>query len=118
MTTEIQSVIQAYFQGYLSADSEQIARAFHPQARLYATEDTKLEKTELAEWLDSLRQRRAKGDIRQGKLEIASMDVAGTAAAVKTILTFPTFEFTDYLSLLQIEGQWRIIGKIYAVRST
>jgi hypothetical protein len=38
-----------------------------------------------------------------------------SAAFAKVMLTFPKYKFTDYLSLLQIEGHWRILGKIYNV---
>ncbi len=80
-----------------------------------ATDEGKLEKTDVPDWLKSLRTRREKGDIRDASTEIAGVDVAGDAAVVKTVLRFPKFQFTDYLSLLKLDGTWIIVNKIYAV---
>ena len=47
--------------------------------------------------------------------EIAGIDSTGDAAIVKTVLRFPKFQFTDYLSLLKLDGAWIIVNKIYTV---
>ena len=51
--------------------------------------------------------------MRQAVTEIAGVDRTGDTAVVKTVLKFPEFQFTDYLSLLKIEGEWIIVNKIY-----
>ncbi len=112
----IKSVLRDYFQGYLTADSRLVAKAFHPDARLFCIEEGKLEKTELSEWLTNLNDRQIRGDVRSADIQVISVDQTDTAATAKVVLTFPKFRFTDYLSLLQIEGHWRIIGKIYALQ--
>ena len=112
----IKKVIQEYFDGYTGAESEQVARAFHPETRLYSVDAERggaLDRTELEAWLENLRSRKSKGDLRTAGLEIPLVDVSGTAAIAKVVLTFPKLRFTDYLSLLEIENEWRIIGKIY-----
>jgi hypothetical protein len=112
---EISAVIQNYFQGYLRAEADQVGRAFHQDARLLAVDGGKLDRTEVPDWLKSLRTRREKGDVREAVTEIAGIDRTGDAAVVKTVLQFPKFQFTDYLSLLKIDGAWSIVSKIYTV---
>jgi hypothetical protein len=112
---KIKTVIGNYFQGYLKAEPETLSKAFHAASRLYCTDRGNLEKTEIAEWLTSLEERRKKGDIRSAKVEISGIDVSGDAAVARTKLVLEKVQFTDYLSLLQIEGQWKIINKIYTV---
>lgn len=112
----IQNVIQDYFQGYQQADTSLIQNAFHPKTKLLSIIDGKMEVTEMEDWLKSLEARRARGDIRIGKLKIESIDVTDQAASVKLKIRFQTFEFTDYLSLLRIDGMWVIVGKIYHYR--
>jgi hypothetical protein len=112
----IEDVLKQYFQGYLGAESHQVSLAFHPETRLFSVDDGKLDKTEMAGWLKNLDDRKAKGDIRNADTEILSIDITENAAMAKVRLTFPKYQFTDYLSLLQIEGSWRIVGKIYTVR--
>jgi hypothetical protein len=115
---KIQSVVREYFEGYTGAESARISRAFHPEVKLYSVDSQNagaLDRTELKDWLKNLDDRKQKGDIRKAELEIPMIDISGTAAIAKVVLTFPKFRFTDYLSLLEIEGSWRIIGKVYSL---
>lgn len=113
---KIKSVLQDYFPGYLTAESHLVARAFHPETRLLSVEDGMLEKAEMTEWLKNLADRKDRGDVRQADAEISIVDITGPAAVAKVTLTFPNYKFTDYLSLLQVQGRWQIVGKIYAVQ--
>jgi len=113
--TEIEAVIQEYFRGYLTAERQLVARAFHPETRLLSVEDGKLAKTEMIEWLENLESRKGKGDVRQADTEISTVDITDSAAVAKVTLTFQKYKFTDYLSLLRVQGLWRIVGKIYSV---
>ena len=112
---EIETVVKDYFHGYLRAEADQVGRAFHPDARLLAVEDGKLERTDVPDWLENIRSRREKGDLREAETRIAGVDLTGDAAVVKAVLRFPKFQFTDYLSLLKLNGAWRIVNKIYTV---
>ncbi|MFI5361080.1 MAG: nuclear transport factor 2 family protein [Elusimicrobiota bacterium] len=111
---EIETVVKEYFHGYLGADADEVGHAFHQDARLLAAEEGKLDRTDIPDWLISLRARRERGDIREASTQIAGIDRAGDAAVVKAVLRFPKFQFTDYLSLLKLDGRWRIVNKIYA----
>jgi hypothetical protein len=112
---EIETVVKEYFHGYLRAEADQVGRAFHEDARLLSAEDGKLDRTDVLDWLKSIRTRREKGDLREAVTEIAGADMTGDAAVVKAVLRFPKFQFTDYLSLLKLGGEWRIVNKIYTV---
>lgn len=112
----IERTVQLYFDSYLNADADGLAKAFHPESRLYSVDDGKLEKTELSAWLENLRARKEKGDIRKAEVKIGGVDVSGNAAVVKTTLKFSEFQFIDYLSLLKTKTGWIVINKIYTVR--
>ena len=112
----IDQVIQDYFQGYQQADTVLIKKSFHHQTRLLSVDNGKMDVTEMQDWLTSLEDRRERGDIRKGKLEIVSVDITQETASVKLNITFEKFSFTDYLSLLRVEGKWIIVGKIYHYR--
>lgn len=113
---EIEQTIRSYFQGYLSAEPETLLKAFHQNAKLQSTEKGALEETQMQEWLQNIRERKEKGDIRKADVQILGIDVSGDAAVVKTKLIFPKFSFTDYLSLLQVSGGWIIVNKIYTTQ--
>ena len=57
-----------------------------------------------------------RGDTRVGELKIESIDLTEDVGSVKLKIGFQAFEFTDYLSLLRIDGKWVIVGKIYHYR--
>lgn len=109
----IEEVIQNYFQGYQHADTALIQKAFHSDTKLLSVDEGKLDVTEMKDWLKNLEDRKLSGDIRIGELKILALDVTDFAASAKIQITFPNRVFTDYLSLLKIDGRWQIVGKIY-----
>jgi hypothetical protein len=44
------------------------------------------------------------------------VEITGNAAIVKATVEFPRVVHTDYLSLLRLSGEWKIVHKIYATR--
>ena len=58
-------------------------------------------------------QARKKKEISQ----IASVDVTGTVASVKVEEDYPGSHYTDYVSLLKLDGEWRIVNKVFYARS-
>lgn len=113
---KIENVLQEYIRGYLMAEKHLLEKAFHPETRLFSIDDGKLEKTEMSDWLKNIEDRNKKGDVRSAGQEIISIEITNDAAVAKVAITFQKHKFTDYLSLLQIQGQWRIIGKIYTAQ--
>ena len=47
------------------------------------------------------------------KRAIESVDVAGTAASARIVLDYPTVRFVDYMTLLKIDGEWKIVSKVF-----
>jgi protease I len=45
------------------------------------------------------------------------VDVSGTAATAKLRLDYEDVIITDYMSLLKVDGQWVIVGKIFDRRA-
>jgi hypothetical protein len=113
-TDQVERAIHRYLDSYLNAEADDLARVFHPDSHLFTVGDGGLEKTPLSDWLVSLRQRKARNERRQAEVSVSGVDITGQAAVAKAVLKFREFQFIDYLSLLKIEGEWRIINKIYA----
>jgi hypothetical protein len=115
---DIKNTVRTYVESYLQADAAGLGRAFHADTRLLSIDQGKLEATEMRDWLTNVDERKKKGDIRVGTPEILSIDHTGDAAVAKLSLKLATVQFTDYLSLLRIDGAWKIVGKIYTVQKT
>jgi hypothetical protein len=52
-------------------------------------------------------------DEAQRKRRIVSVDVTGNAASAKVELDYPSAKLTDYMSLLKVGNEWRIVNKIF-----
>ena len=58
-------------------------------------------------------------DEAQRKRSIEMIDITGNAAVAKIKLDYPKTTLTDYFSLLKVEGEWKVVNKIFhAERST
>lgn len=107
----IEETIHLYFRGDIERDVEALERAFHPSAELLtAGDDGTLDVLTQDAWHRDVR---ATPDRERPEPEILSVDVHGDAAIAKTRLRFSDGQFTDYLSLLELEDGWRIVNKIY-----
>ncbi len=107
----VEKTIRQYFRGDVERDVASLERAFHPRAELLtAGADGELEVLTQASWHTDVR---ATPDRERPEPEIVSVDIHGKAAMAKTRLTFAAGRFTDYLSLLKLDGGWVIVNKIY-----
>lgn len=104
--------VERYLAGHATGDGAHFRAAFAPQSSLYwISADTLLTRTS-AQYIAGARGT-PPADEAQRKRWIESIDVAGNAGVAKVILDYPTTRFVDYLSLLKIDGEWKIINKTF-----
>lgn len=112
----IEQTIQTYFDGLYEGDADKLASVFHASSALTFEQGGQLTVLPLAQWLQSVRERptpRAKGLARDDA--ILQIDQSGpTTAFVKVKCQIPPRYFTDYLSLLKIDGRWAVAQKVFA----
>lgn len=112
---EITNLVNQYVEGYLNANASIIEKVFHADTVLNSVHEDRLSQTSMSDWLDNLKSRHEKQDFRNATKEIQQIDVTEKTAFVKLAMTFSEYKFTDYLSLLNVENNWVIVGKIYDV---
>jgi hypothetical protein len=114
----IQATVQLYLDGLYEGDAEKLAASFHPTSALTYEADGKITILPRDEWLAAVRARpspRSQGLSRED--EILTIDQSSpTAAFVKLKCAIPPRFFTDYLSLLKVEGRWQVAQKVFATR--
>ncbi|HEX8353264.1 MAG TPA: nuclear transport factor 2 family protein [Pyrinomonadaceae bacterium] len=108
----IREAIQHYFQGHATGQGEHFRKAFHPDAKLFFIRDGKLTQWTSEEYISRASGKPA-ADEAQRKRRIDSIDVSGNAAVVKVTLDYPNVTFTDYMSMLKVDGQWKIVNKTF-----
>jgi protease I len=108
----IEATVQDYFDGVSKPDLASLQRAFLPEARLLSVKDGAFVQVAIPEWHARVVANAASAPKANWR-RIVSIDVFGSAASVRADADYATFQFIDYLSLLKVEGRWRIVTKIF-----
>ncbi len=108
----VRAAIEHYFRGHSTGQGEHFRKVFHPDSKLYAVRDGKFWTLTSEEYAARASGKPA-ADEAQRKRTIDSIDIAGNAAFVKLTLDYPKVVFTDYMSMLKIDGQWKIVNKTF-----
>lgn len=101
-----------YLQAHATGNPELILKAFYKDARIMAFQGDKFSNLSVEEFAGFFKGKVA-DDEAQRKRTIESIDVSGTAAIAKITLDYPTVKFTDYMTLLKIDGEWKIVNKAF-----
>jgi hypothetical protein len=108
----IEQAVGYYFTAGDTGDADMLAKAFHPEAKMIFYREGKLTQVTQPEWQDRLR-KATKPPTKANWRKIVSVDISGDAAVAKAVSDFETFQFIDYMSLIKIDGEWKIVNKIF-----
>lgn len=98
-------------------DTHKMLELFHPDFAIFSSNDRELIKFPLREWKEAVDSYKAddkgKPGLRNLTHKLDYIDVTGNAATTKVVL-YRNGELlaTDYISLLKIEGKWRVVSKV------
>jgi hypothetical protein len=104
--------LELYLKGHATGDGGFWRQAFHPSARIEGMRDGKLVSRTVEEFAGGASGKPAE-DEAQRKRRIVSVDVTDDAAFAKIELDYPKVKFTDYFTLLKVDGEWKIMSKVY-----
>lgn len=106
----IQQTVNYYLDGLAANNFEMISKAFHENAtmKFIAEEDYKEVNV-----IDFFREITKKPSNATRLTKITSIGFSGTAANAQVEMELPNYSYFDFLNLLKIDGQWKIVGKIY-----
>lgn len=108
----VRAVVRRYLHGLRFNDTTDFHAAFWPEARLlWVRRDGTLGQLTQAEWYRGFA--KSAGQEEAGDLRVASVDVAGDVAAAKVVETYPKETYVDYLNLVRVGAEWRIVNKVY-----
>ena len=107
---EINLVLMDYIEGTANGEPDRVRRAFHEDLNLYSVKNDSLEVWKGKGYIDKIEV--GKKNTRQGK--IVMVDYEKDAAIAKIEILVPGWRiFTDYLMLMKVKGNWRIIHKSF-----
>ena len=103
----IRATVQHYFDsGY------EMRKAFYPDATMWYVRDGTLHQVPIQDFLKRVEANAGKPKSEVTK-SVVSIDRFGNAAVAKLELKRPNSVIYDYMSLLKIDGEWKIVNKIF-----
>jgi hypothetical protein len=105
--------LENYIKGHATVDIEYTRKAFHPVGSLQFVRDGAFASQSVDEYIKGLAGRKPAADERERRRYIESIDVTGNAAIAKVVSDYPSTRYVDYMALLKIDGEWKIVNKIY-----
>ena len=111
----VAGVLATYFDGLYHSDTQRLAQVFHPRAQYVCVTDGTLLYRDMAEYFPVVDARPApasRGEQRRD--EIVSIDFAGPVTARAVVrCAIGTRSFTDFLTLIHLDGRWQVISKVF-----
>ncbi len=111
----VSKVIQHYIDGAISGKGSDMKPAFHEDATIYGFVGSDLFAGPiqgLYDWND------ANGPATGLVAKIVSIDITETVASVRVESdNWTGHRFTDFFNLLQIDGQWKVMNKVFHLHS-
>lgn len=106
--------VKACLENYMSGQGDRVEKAFHPSATMkyIDAQSGEFKDVPIAEYI--ARVKGNTGGPSNRKIEIVSMNIEGTAAHAKIRIDMEKVTLYDYMNLLKINGEWKIVSKIFS----
>jgi hypothetical protein len=108
----VRTTVETYLHGLKFNDVASFKKAFHPEAKLFfVKKDGSLGQLTQEQWYKGFEA--STGKEEKGALTVVSVDITVNAASVKVREEYPDSTYTDYVALLKLGGEWKIVNKVY-----
>src|SRR5215211_5181954 len=104
--------LEHYINAHATGNPDYIRKAFFPDAKIMAFRDGRLLNLSVEEFASRFGGKPAADESRR-KRRIDSLDITGNAGVARIILDYPVAILTDYMSLLKVDGEWKIVNKVF-----
>ena len=112
---KVEQVITNYFEGIFYGDTEKLESCFTNNAIIYGDISGVPYKKSKGEYIDGVKNRQSPSALNEAfRMETIGIDILGNVAMVKVHLPMLGFNYYDYLSLTKIDGDWKIVNKIFS----
>ena len=108
----VRKALEHYLQGHATGSAAEFALAFQDSANLYFIREGRMQIRTSKDYIAGAPGKPADDEAKR-KRRIDFIDVTGTAAVAKITLEYPTVTFVDYMSLLKVGDEWKIVAKIF-----
>lgn len=105
----IEKTLNYYLDGGTNNDFETLKKAFHTTAIMRSS----FEEYKEVNAIDFFEKAMKPGPKAKRKTSIAFINVNGNAACARLEIEYPKNKFVDFMNLLKINGEWKIVSKIF-----
>ena len=113
---QIAKALQPYFDGFYNGDVVALRRIFHPACHLYNAGEGRLADDNMETVYARVANRASPASNGEPRHDaILGIDISSPVCALARVrIAIGARLFTDYLNLLKIDGEWRIIAKVFS----
>lgn len=113
---EIAKALQLYFDGFYNGDVATLKRIFHPACHLSNAGEGKLAHDDMETVYARVAGRASPASNGEARRDvILGIDVSSPVSGLARVqIAIGPRLFTDYLNLLKLDGEWRIIAKVFS----
>ena len=106
----VAQTVNYYLEGGTNNDYATLKKAFHETATMKFIGKEGYREVNALEFFSKMDASKPK---QNRKTRIANITISGHAANARLEIEYPTFTFIDYMNLLKIDGEWKIVNKIF-----
>jgi hypothetical protein len=112
-TNTEETAVRACLQEYMSGDGNRMEKAFHTSASMKYIDAATGEFKDVP-IADFIARAKANTNKSERKIEIVSVNIEGVAANGKIKIETDKVILYDYMNMLKINGEWKIVSKIFS----
>lgn len=106
----VAQTVNYYLEGGNNNDYETLKKAFHETATMKYITNEGYKEVNALEFFSGMDASKPKPN---RKTRIADITISGHAANARLEIEYETFSFVDFMNLLKIDGEWKIVNKIF-----
>lgn len=105
--------LEIYIKAHAGGDGSNLDKSFYPEAKIQgiAPADGKLISYAFKDYVKTFPGKPAPDEAARTR-RIERLEITKNAAVAKLVFDYPSIKITDYLLLLKIDGEWKIVNKI------
>jgi Putative lumazine-binding len=109
--------LQHYIRAHETGNADFIRKAFSNDAKIVGYMGGQWISWGVEEYAGKFSGKPAEDEAKR-KRSFELLSLTGSAAVGKVVLEYPTVKFTDYMSLIKVGGEWKIVNKAFNAEAT
>ncbi len=112
---DVVETLSVYFDGLYHSDTKRLRQVFHPRAHYVCASEGTLTYRTMEEYFPIVDRRPSPASLGEARADsIGSIEFAGPVTALARVnCAIGAKYFTDFLTLIHVDGRWQIISKVF-----